>query len=194
MRMFKLQSAMEYLMTYGWAILIIAVVLGALFSLGVFNTGSLLGTSCIAAPGFLCQNPVLGTTGNLVMTIGQSTGSAFYNVGLGCAATATSAGLPNPTTALVQANTIGAANTLPANQANANAALTGTIMTLVSGQTISISGFKCYDTTGTALSAPAIGTTFSGGIWMNYTLSSGASSGSNPMLTQKIASVTLKVV
>ena len=28
---------MEYLMTYGWAILIIAVVLGALFQLGVFN-------------------------------------------------------------------------------------------------------------------------------------------------------------
>jgi len=27
----KAQSAMEYLMTYGWAILIIAVVLGALF-------------------------------------------------------------------------------------------------------------------------------------------------------------------
>jgi len=33
----KAQSAMEYLMTYGWAILIIAVVLGALFQLGVFN-------------------------------------------------------------------------------------------------------------------------------------------------------------
>ena len=32
------QSAMEYLMTYGWAILIIAVVLGALFELGVFNS------------------------------------------------------------------------------------------------------------------------------------------------------------
>ena len=38
---FKLQSAMEYLMTYGWAILIIAVVLGALFGLGVFNAGFL---------------------------------------------------------------------------------------------------------------------------------------------------------
>ncbi len=34
----KSQSAMEYLMTYGWAILIIAVVLGALFQLGVFNS------------------------------------------------------------------------------------------------------------------------------------------------------------
>ena len=33
----KAQSAMEYLMTDGWAILIIAVVLGALFELGVFS-------------------------------------------------------------------------------------------------------------------------------------------------------------
>ncbi len=33
----KAQSAMEYLMTYGWAILIIAVVMVALFALGVFN-------------------------------------------------------------------------------------------------------------------------------------------------------------
>ncbi|MGC9010842.1 MAG: LamG-like jellyroll fold domain-containing protein [Candidatus Micrarchaeia archaeon] len=31
---------MEYLMTYGWAILIIAVVLGALFRLGVFNANN----------------------------------------------------------------------------------------------------------------------------------------------------------
>lgn len=33
----KSQSAMEYLMTYGWAILIIAVILAAFFSLGFFN-------------------------------------------------------------------------------------------------------------------------------------------------------------
>ncbi len=37
----RAQSAMEYLMTYGWAILIIAVVLAALFELGVFNAGNL---------------------------------------------------------------------------------------------------------------------------------------------------------
>ncbi|MEM3254962.1 MAG: LamG-like jellyroll fold domain-containing protein, partial [Candidatus Micrarchaeaceae archaeon] len=36
----KAQSAMEYLMTYGWAILVIAVVLGALYSLGVFNANN----------------------------------------------------------------------------------------------------------------------------------------------------------
>ncbi|MEM3247640.1 MAG: LamG domain-containing protein [Candidatus Micrarchaeaceae archaeon] len=39
-RRFKFQSAMEYLMTYGWAILVIAVALGALYSLGVFNANN----------------------------------------------------------------------------------------------------------------------------------------------------------
>ncbi|MGC8587265.1 MAG: LamG-like jellyroll fold domain-containing protein [Candidatus Micrarchaeia archaeon] len=34
---FAAQSAMEYLMTYGWAILIIAVALGALYELGIFS-------------------------------------------------------------------------------------------------------------------------------------------------------------
>ena len=47
----RLQSAMEYLMTYGWAILIIAVVLGALFQLGVFNAG----TFAPRAPPGACQ-------------------------------------------------------------------------------------------------------------------------------------------
>ena len=36
----KSQSAMEYLMTYGWAILIIAIVLAALFQLGVFDSAN----------------------------------------------------------------------------------------------------------------------------------------------------------
>jgi Concanavalin A-like lectin/glucanases superfamily len=35
------QSAMEYLMTYGWSIVIIAMVLGALYSLGVFSSANL---------------------------------------------------------------------------------------------------------------------------------------------------------
>ncbi len=41
MKNVRFQSAMEYLMTYGWAILIIAVVLGALFGLGFFNSANL---------------------------------------------------------------------------------------------------------------------------------------------------------
>ena len=33
----KSQQAMEFLMTYGWAIIILIVVIGVLFSLGIFN-------------------------------------------------------------------------------------------------------------------------------------------------------------
>lgn len=41
MKHFRSQSAMEYLMTYGWAILIVAVVILALYELGVFGGQSL---------------------------------------------------------------------------------------------------------------------------------------------------------
>ena len=80
-RSFKAQSAMEYLMTYGWAILIIAVVLGALFSLGVFSSSNLLGTACIAYSGFECQNPLLHG-GTFTATIGQSTGTSWTTANL----------------------------------------------------------------------------------------------------------------
>jgi hypothetical protein len=50
-RKVRLQSAMEYLMTYGWAILIIAVVLGVLFQLGVFSSSSF----AVRAPPGSCQ-------------------------------------------------------------------------------------------------------------------------------------------
>ena len=36
----KAQSAMEYLMTYGWAVLVVVIVLAALFYLGVFDSKS----------------------------------------------------------------------------------------------------------------------------------------------------------
>ena len=36
----KGQGALEYLMTYGWAILIIVIIGGSLFALGVFNPSS----------------------------------------------------------------------------------------------------------------------------------------------------------
>ena len=52
----KGQSAMEYLMTYGWAILIIVIVAAALYALGVFNPATYSGTR---ATGF---DPLLAPT------------------------------------------------------------------------------------------------------------------------------------
>lgn len=189
--MFKLQSAMEYLMTYGWAILIIAVVLGALFSLGVFNTGSITGVSCVASPGFLCQNPFISNaiSNNLTVTIGQSTGSTYYNVAMGCASSAGTSGLPNAGTSngIVYLNALGSAVSLAPNGVNNG------LLTLVSGQTVTVNALTCFGTNANALRGQPIGSTFSGGLWMNYTLSSGVIAGTNPMLSQKIASISLKV-
>jgi hypothetical protein len=67
MRNLKLQSAMEYLMTYGWAILIIAVVLGVLFQLGVFSSSSF----SVRAPPGACR--VLRTS-VAVNLVGQCSG------------------------------------------------------------------------------------------------------------------------
>jgi hypothetical protein len=75
---------MEYLMTYGWAILIIAVVLGVLFQLGVFS-GSALTPK--AAPG-ACQVVRLGgqvslegeCQGQLPQYVGQFPSNSFYSV------------------------------------------------------------------------------------------------------------------
>ncbi len=64
---FRVQSAMEYLMTYGWAILIISVVLGALYQIGAFNSSSLT----VRVPSGECKVLRTSTAVNLV---GQCTG------------------------------------------------------------------------------------------------------------------------
>ncbi len=58
----KSQSAMEYLMTYRWAILIIAVVLAVLFQLGVFS-GSNYGNTATAGS---CQVETTSSGSSLV--------------------------------------------------------------------------------------------------------------------------------
>lgn len=78
---------MEYLMTYGWSILIIAVVLGALFGLGIFNGTALLSSGCIAQPGFLCQMPVLSTNGTLSVSFGQVAQQQIDVAEVGCSNT-----------------------------------------------------------------------------------------------------------
>lgn len=65
-----LQAAMEYLATYGWAILIIAVVLLALYYIGVFSGNSGRITSCVANTGYLCTTPTLNSEGSLNVDFG----------------------------------------------------------------------------------------------------------------------------
>ena len=66
---------MEYLMTYGWAILVIAVVLSVLFELGLFSGKSLSTSACIATPAYLCAGAIYSySDANIIVTIGQERG------------------------------------------------------------------------------------------------------------------------
>ena len=80
----KAQSAVEYLMTYGWSILIVAVVIASLILLGVFNSGNTGTSSCLATPGYSCTNPTLYASGSLITKIGQVSTQAITITGTAC--------------------------------------------------------------------------------------------------------------
>jgi len=152
-------------MTYGWAILIIAVVLGALFSLGVFSGASLLGTTCIASSGYLCTGLVLHG-GTLSFTFGQSTGvnwltaNVFY---------------------------------LPSGSASPSSVPSGCVESypsgISSGQTVSVSlSGTCGVSPYTSALPNTVGGTTAGSVWVAYTTSS---SQSTPYFTQ-VATLTAK--
>jgi hypothetical protein len=50
----KGQSALEFLMTYGWAILVVLAAIGALAYFGVLNPSNFLPDQCTASTGFGC--------------------------------------------------------------------------------------------------------------------------------------------
>ncbi len=78
------QSAMEYLTTYGWAILIIVVVLSVLVALGVFNPNTYVSDTCTLPAGFECQSSVLASNGMLTFTISQFTSTPIVLTAIGC--------------------------------------------------------------------------------------------------------------
>jgi len=68
----KAQAAMEFLMTYGWAILVVLVVIGALAYFGVLSPQKLLPDKCLFGPGIgpCTDYKVTPTTLELVLTNG----------------------------------------------------------------------------------------------------------------------------
>jgi hypothetical protein len=144
---FKAQSAMEYLMTYGWAILIIAVVLGALFGLGVFSNpiGS---TVCVAGSGFYCSALTYShASGTVTATIGQSTATNWGNVLLLFA---------------IQGNTISSNGpTVPTTQQSAVGSMT-------SGQSVTATFISAGG------SSAVVGSTIAGTIWACYIVGNAA--------------------
>jgi hypothetical protein len=71
----KAQAAMEFLMTYGWAILVVLVAIAALAYFGVLNPGRFLPESCTIGAGVACQDfRVSGPNATIVVRNGMGSG------------------------------------------------------------------------------------------------------------------------
>ncbi len=68
------QSALEYMMTYGWAILIIVIVAAGLYSLGIFNPSSSAGTTITGFSGLGTPQSLCMQDGGLRLQLGNSQG------------------------------------------------------------------------------------------------------------------------
>ncbi|MEM4245548.1 MAG: hypothetical protein QW404_00855 [Candidatus Nanoarchaeia archaeon] len=68
------QAAMEFLMTYGWAILVVLVAIAALAYFGVLNPSRFLPSSCTIAPGLSCDEFKISAGGTSTVIIRNGMG------------------------------------------------------------------------------------------------------------------------
>jgi len=66
----KGQAAMEFLTTYGWAILIVVLVIGALFSFGVFSPN--VPNICASSYPIQCHDVKMDDSGKIEFTLSSS--------------------------------------------------------------------------------------------------------------------------
>ncbi len=168
-KVYKLQAAMEYLMTYGWAILFIAIVIIALFSLGLFS-GSPLGSTCRAQVGFQCGSPQFShQTGTLSIQMGQETGADWV-----------SANIMFIPQVIEQSSAIPQVFT-PGNYVAIGAVQSGSVITLSGASAIPVAAPL-------GLNTPLnLGTNAAGEIWAQYTINGNAG-----FLYAEVATVSLK--
>ncbi len=99
------QAAMEFLMTYGWAILAAVIVIGVLASFGVFSPSKYVPTSCTLSAPFGCdKSQVAATTTAISLVIrnggGESMDISTVNI-TGCGANTTRMTIADQGTQLV---------------------------------------------------------------------------------------------
>jgi len=103
MKLLKGQAAMEYLTTYGWALLLVVLVMVALVWLGVFNIGGQVKDQCTFPVGtFSCDDYLLAKRSGDVapgpkrLEVTNNFGRDVYVCGITCSAQKTDEGTGFP--------------------------------------------------------------------------------------------------
>jgi len=77
----RAQAAMEFLMTYGWAILVVLVAVGALAYFGVLSPDSFLPKKCTLSPGIACEDHK-ATSSSVEVVLRNGMGRDMTSVGV----------------------------------------------------------------------------------------------------------------
>ena len=152
-------------MTYGWAILVVAVVLALLIALGILGAPIITGpNTCVANPGFSCSNP-LYTPNGISAAISQDSGHNYYGAWVFIASQ--NEGL--------------SPSGLPQNFSESDTANMVPLGTLTSDQIVEFNFQNTNDITAGDIPVGNIpvGTPFIGSIWMGYCTAPGCNSPTN---------------
>lgn len=154
----KQQAAMDFMVSYGIAIVIIAVAMYVVLRLGVFS-GTVAQPTCISAPSFSCGDLAYSANGVVTFVMTQAVGGAINITGAACSSAINVTGNgPQYGNVHLLSNTI-------APQFYTNNALTNGIV-VYSGSSIALN-LPCYS--GSGVGTTGIGNPVNGYIWINYT-------------------------
>jgi len=156
----KLQAALDFMVSYGIAILIITIALYVVFSLGIFNP-KLASIVCTPAPSYICESFSISTNSTFTILLAQSTGGTIDVTGAACSSA------PNATSDMPAYGNVHVLNYSKAPQYYPNNAMQNGI-TIYSDNESTIQVY-CYNSGGEAKNS--LGYTFTGYLWINYTFS-----------------------
>jgi hypothetical protein len=94
------QAALEFLTTYGWAFLVILVMIGAISYFGILQPTKLLPSRCTISPEFNCVDYAIDSSGFIQLQLKQNAGKTIFLNNITCAYEETVVrGLPSPSPA-----------------------------------------------------------------------------------------------
>jgi hypothetical protein len=70
----KGQAALDFLMTYGWAIALVVIIAAVLFALGIFDVSNFVGSKAAGFSGVAVQGWKLGTDGTFSLKLSNQVG------------------------------------------------------------------------------------------------------------------------
>ncbi len=156
----KGQAALDFMVSYGVALLVIGIAIYVVLQLGVFNP-QVLASSCNPATGFTCSSYAVFHNGTGYFVITQATGGQLNITGASCSTEA------NATNDRPQYGNINVLSYNSVPQYYPDSSLQNGLASY-SNSAFSVKT-NCYGSSG--ISKGNIGVAFSGYLWINYTIS-----------------------